>query len=278
MTAPATLSPNLMPSLRQLVRGLELLFWALPLALLVSVQEIMAPAWESWGVMPLILSMGMLWFGVSRLRQFQPKEQIWQSAVRITEVLALLMAGLVPFLHWIQALPELSASGYSAGQKHIIYSTIIFCTASIMFLLNLNHLLTRLGAILPDPILRADIKLFVMLNFILFFPMLAAMWCCRLSNELYSLLYYKAPGLAESFGNAVGLEELLRGVVLWIAILIIATTMTMIWKAKEAVLNGVFSLQPAFPSEDEDEETRIVPVAATDAEGAPDNPVDPSLN
>tara|TARA_B100001123_G_scaffold154830_1_gene179384 strand:+ start:1439 stop:2242 length:804 start_codon:yes stop_codon:yes gene_type:complete len=267
-----------MPSLRQLVRGLELLFWALPITLLVCVQEILAPAWESWGIMPLILSTGTLWFGVSRLRQFHPKEQIWQSAVRLTEVLALLMAGLVPFLHWIQALPELSASGYSAGQKHIIYSTIIFCTASIMFVLNLNHLLTRLGAILPDPVLRADIKLFVMMNFILFFPMLAAMWCCRLSNELYSVLYYKAPGLAESFGNAVGLQELLQGVVLWIAILIIATTMTMIWKAKEAVLNGVFSLQPALPSEDEDEETRIVPVVVTDAEGAAEKPVDPSLN
>ena len=278
MTETAPLSPNLMPSLRQLVRGLELLFWALPIALLVCVQEILAPAWESWGIMPLILSTGTLWFGVSRLRQFHPKEQIWQSAVRLTEVLALLMVGLVPFLHWIQALPELSASGYSAGQKHIIYSTIIFCTASIMFVLNLNHLLTRLGAILPDPVLRADIKLFVMMNFILFFPMLAAMWCCRLSNELYSVLYYKAPGLAESFGNAVGLQELLQGVVLWIAILIIATTMTMIWKAKEAVLNGVFSLQPALPSEDEDEETRIVPVVVTDAEGAAEKPVDPSLN
>ncbi len=278
MTETAPLSSNLMPSLRQLVRGLELLFWALPITLLVCVQEILAPAWESWGIMPLILSTGTLWFGVSRLRQFHPKEQIWQSAVRLTEVLALLMAGLVPFLHWIQALPELSASGYSAGQKHIIYSTIIFCTASIMFVLNLNHLLTRLGAILPDPVLRADIKLFVMMNFILFFPMLAAMWCCRLSNELYSVLYYKAPGLAESFGNAVGLQELLQGVVLWIAILIIATTMTMIWKAKEAVLNGVFSLQPALPSEDEDEETRIVPVVVTDAEGAAEKPVDPSLN
>ena len=278
MSALSPLSPNLMPSLRQLVRGLELLFWALPFTLLVCVQEIMAPAWESWGVMPLILSMGTLWFGASRLRHFLPKEQVWQSAVRITEVLALLMAGLSPFLHWIQVLPELSVSGYSVGQKHIIYSTIIFCTASIMFLLNLNHLLTRLGAILPDPILRADIKLFVILNFALFFPMLAAMWCCRLSNELYSLLYHKAPSLAESLGNAVGLEEFLRGTVLWIAILIIATTMTMLWKAKEAVLTGVFSLQPALPPQDEDEETRIVPVVETDSDDSVNKPVDPSLN
>jgi len=74
------------------------------------------------------------------------------------------------------------------------------------------------------------------------------------------------------------LQELLQGVVLWIAILIIATTMTMIWKAKEAVLNGVFSLQPSLSSEDEDEETRIVSVLETDTEGATDKSVDPSLN
>ena len=96
MAAPTTLHPDLMPSLRQLVRGLELLFWSLPFALLVCVQEMLAPAWESWGIMPLLLSMALLWFGASRLKHFQPQEGIWQSAVKITEVLALVMVGLSP--------------------------------------------------------------------------------------------------------------------------------------------------------------------------------------
>ena len=268
MAEPPPLHPDLMPSLRQLVRGLELLFWSLPFALLVCVQEMLAPAWESWGIMPLLLSMALLWFGASRLKHFQPQEGVWQSAVKITEILALVMVGLAPFLHWIQTLPELPVTAYTAGQKHIIYSTIIFCAASIMFLLNLNHVLTRLSAMLPDPILRADIKLFVTLNFILFFPLLVAMWSCRLSHELFNLLYHKAPGLAQSVGSAVGLEEFLRGAVLWMATLIIATTMTMMWKAKEAVLNGVFSLEPP-PLPDEvvlDEETRLEPMASVDDE------------
>ena len=93
MPSPPLLHPDLMPSLRQLVRGLELLFWALPFVLLVCVQEILAPEWESWGVMPLFLSTVILWFGASRLRYFQPQEKVWQSSVKVTEILALLMAG-----------------------------------------------------------------------------------------------------------------------------------------------------------------------------------------
>lgn len=281
MATPPPLHPDLMPSLRQLVRGLELLFWALPFALLVCVQEILAPAWESWGVMPLLLSMGVLWFGASRLKHFQPKEGVWQNAVKITEVLAVVMLGLAPFLHWIQTLPDLPVAGFTSGQKHIIYSTIIFCAASIMFLLNLNHVLTRLGVMLPDPILRADIKLFVTLNFILFFPLLAAMWLVRLSHELFGLMYLKAPGMAEFFGSAMGLENALQGAVLWMATLIIATTMTMMWKTKEAVMNGVFSLEPTLPKEvhlDEDE-TRIVPATEkVDGGDTTAKPADPSRN
>ena len=268
-----------MPSLRQLVRGLELLFWALPFVLLVCVQEMLSPEWESWGAMPLFFSTVILWFGASRLRHFQPQERIWQSAVKITEVLALLMAGLSPFLHWIQILPELSASGYSAGQKHIIYSTIIFCTASIMFLLNLNHVLTRLGAMLPDPILRADIKLFVTLNFILFLPLLLAMWCCRLSDGIFGVLQHQAPSMAESIGSPVSLEHFMKASVIWIATLIIATTMAMMWKTRESVLNGVFSLEPVPVTEEDDDETRIIPLEEPGSKGeSAAKPGDPSLN
>ncbi|MEE2714460.1 MAG: hypothetical protein VYD34_00460 [Verrucomicrobiota bacterium] len=279
MASPSSLNPDLMPSLRQLVRGLELLFWALPFVLLVCVQEMLSPEWESWGAMPLLLSTALLWLGASRLRYFKPEEYIWQSAVKITEVLALLMVGLSPFLHWIQILPELSASGYTVGQKHIIYSTIIFCTASIMFLLNLNHVLTRLGAMLPDPILRADIKLFVTLNFILFLPLLVAMWCCRLSDGLFGVLQHQAPGMAESIGSPASLEHFMKASVIWIATLIITTTMAMIWKTRESVLNGVFSLEPVPVAEEDDDETRIIPLEEPDTKGeSAVKPGDPSLN
>ena len=99
-----------MPSLRQLVRGLEILVWALPFSLLVCMQEIMGPEWESWGVLPLLLAMAMLWYGTSRMKHFQPQEGVWQGAVQMTEVLTIIMVGLVPFLHWQQSIPDLTTA------------------------------------------------------------------------------------------------------------------------------------------------------------------------
>ena len=54
------LQPDLMPSLRRLVRGLEVLFWSLPAALVVCVAESVSLEWQSWGVLPLVLVMGLL--------------------------------------------------------------------------------------------------------------------------------------------------------------------------------------------------------------------------
>ena len=80
--------------------------------------------------------------------------------------------------------------------------------------------------------------------------------------------------MAESIGSAVVLEHLLRASVIWIATLIIATTMAMMWKAKEAVLNGVFSLEPVPVTEDED-----VPLPEPETKDELTvKPGDPSLN
>ena len=135
-----------MPALRQLVRGLEVLFWALPAALVVCVAESVSFEWQSWGVLPLVLVMGLLWYGASRLKAFQPEETVWQSTVTITELLALALVGLAPFLHWFHHVPEIPAEYLTSGQKHISYCLVVFCSATIMFLLNLNHAIARLAA------------------------------------------------------------------------------------------------------------------------------------
>ena len=53
-----------------------------------------------------------------------------------------------------------------------------------------------------------------------------------------------APALAEAAGTPFGVEAWLQSAALWLATLIVATTMAMVWKTKEVVLNGVFSLEP----------------------------------
>ena len=278
MAAPP-LHPELMPSLRQLVRGLELLFWALPFALVVCVQEITSMQWASWGVLPLMLSMALLWFGASRLKFFQPQEGIWQGAVRVTEVLALVMVGLAPFLHWANMIPEQPAAAFTAEQKHIIYSTGIFCAISIMFLINLNHLLTRLAAMLPDPILRADVRLFAVLNFILFVPLLASLWGSQLSGQIFTVLQLNAPDFAQRIGTPMVISGFLKAATLWIATLLIAVTMAMLWKTKETVLNGVFSLEPPIETEEGEIVIKLGEPGIDD--GPPEEkpkPLDPSLN
>jgi len=117
---------ELMPALRQLVRGLEVLFWALPAALVVCVAESVSFEWQSWGVLPLVLVMGLLWYGASRLKAFQPEETVWQSTVTITELLALALVGLAPFLHWFHHVPEIPAEYLTSGQKHISYGLVVF--------------------------------------------------------------------------------------------------------------------------------------------------------
>ncbi len=280
MAAPP-LHPDLMPSLRQLVRGLEILVWALPFSLLVCMQEIMGPEWESWGALPLLLSMALLWYGISRMKCFQPQEGVWQGAVQMTEVLTIIMVGLVPFLHWQQAIPDQAAASYSPAQKHVIYSLIIFCAASVMFLLNLNHLLNRLVAMLPDSILRADIRFFVIVNFVLFLPLMLSMCLSQLSLPLYNWFAQNHPQLAQRTGSVLGLENFLHLVTLWIATLIVATSMAMLWKTKEAVLNSVFSLEPPMEEGEEEVVIELEEIAGEGGASAGEpkpKPFDPSLN
>ena len=277
--AASPLHPNLMPSLRQLVRGLEILVWALPFSLLVCLQEIMGFEWESWGVLPLLIAMALLWYGISLLKHFQPQEGVWQGAVQMTEVLAIIMVGLVPFLHWQHTIPDLPTAQYSPAQKHVIYSIIIFCAASVMFLLNLNHLLHRLVAMLPDPILRTDIRFFVIVNFVLFLPLMLFMCLSSLSLPLYNWFGQYYPELAQSIGNYLALENFLHIVTLWIATLIVATSMTMLWKTKEAVLNSVFSLEPPLEEGEEKVVIELEEIAEEDETSAEEpKPFDPSLN
>ena len=245
---------ELMPALRQLVRGLEVLFWALPAALVVCVAESVSFEWQSWGVLPLVLVMGLLWYGVSRLKVFQPGETVWQSTVTITELLVLALVGLAPFLHWFHHVPEIPAEYLTSGQKHISYCLVVFCSATIMFLLNLNHAIARLAAMLPDEVLRRHTRFLVITNFILFVPLLALMLLPQFSFAIFNALARTTPALAEAAGTPFGVEAWLQSAALWLATLIVATTMAMVWKTKEVVLNGVFSLEPPA-LEDETDET-----------------------
>ena len=171
---------------------------------------------------------------------------MWQGTVNFAQVLALLMVGLVPFLHWQQQITSdtMTWSQMSEAQKHIVYSTCIFFTASMMYVLNLNHVLARLAAMLPDPILRADVRLFVYLNFGLFLLLVIGLWMHQKADVVFLGLREFAPAFAESIGSYLGLAAMMKAAILWAATLVVTLTMTMLWKTKEAILNSVFSIEP----------------------------------
>ena len=220
----------LMQSLRRLVRGLSVLFWCLPLALLVCVEGAVglqnnASAWlHAMGILPPVLATALLLFGVRELGHFQPQERIWQESLDRAKLLGLVNFGLSPFVFWWNRLPGELAFSVSVG---------LLALSGLLFLFNLNHVLQRLAAMLPDETLRADTQLFTSLNLGLMLAVLALLGVYALLDQVDSL-----PQLLIEFLDR--LFEARRGLLVLLILLPVAMTMTLLWKMKEVVLASVF--------------------------------------
>src|SRR5688572_7765310 len=102
-TAPKA---ELLRSLGRLVRGLSALFWGLPSALVVSVYV----GTNEWArpvhMLGPVVVLGLLFYGLSLLSDFQKRERIWRESLERTKLLALINVGLSPFIYWYNRLPE----------------------------------------------------------------------------------------------------------------------------------------------------------------------------
>ena len=223
-TAPKA---ELMRSLGRLVRGLSALFWGLPSALVVSVYV----ATNEWGrplhmAAPIIL-LGLLFYGLSLLSDFQKQERIWREALDRTKLLALVNVGLSPFIYWYNRVP---------GESFFEIAVLMLMLTGLLFLFNLNHVLQRLAAMLPDETLRTETRVFGNLNISLLTAILI----------LFALFYIfrQVQGLPEVVDHLLKVMEVLR---LWLLVFLIllpmAMTMTLIWKIKEVIFASVFSNQ-----------------------------------
>jgi hypothetical protein len=136
----------------------------------------------------------------------------------------LLNVGLSPFLHWHQRAPEVA---------FFVQCTLAMGVSSVCFLFFVNRMLRRLAAMLPDETLRAETAVFTTLN-----------------GSLLVLL----PGVLAAYVVAVNvgelplsvrvviqlLEPIQQWLVLFLVLLPVAVTMSLIWKIKEAVFSSVF--------------------------------------
>jgi hypothetical protein len=218
-------NPELLRSLGRLVRGLSALFWGLPIALIICVQTARTEILRVFGVLPPLVVTGWLLFGLWQLGYFQKQERIWYSALDRAKLLAIVNLGLSPFLFWWSQMP---------GQPFFMLVVGLMSVTGLLFLSNLNLVLYRLSAMLPDESLRQETKHFTLLNRYLVFFILV------LGIVLITVLRF--PSLVPS--SAWVVTSLLSNysifLLLFMVLLPLAMTMALLWKIKEVILESVF--------------------------------------
>jgi len=224
MSDPAP-NAELLRSLGRLVRGLSALFWGLPITLIVCFHTAKADSLKSFGIVPPLITTGLLAFGLWQLGDFQRQERVWRLALDRARLLSLINFGLSPFLYWWNRLP---------ANPFFLIMVLLLTLSALLFLGSLNLVLRRLGAMLPDEGLRLETRQFTQLNLTLLFAtfMLALLYVGL--GQFYALPFW--------LGLVVNLIE--RGS-LWFLILLVllplAMTMALIWKTKEVILDNVFA-------------------------------------
>lgn len=235
----APLNPELLPSLGRLARGLSALFWGLPAALIICVSMVTAGWFKNFGVVLPLITTGLLLFGLWQLGTFQKQERPWRAALDRAKLLALVNCLLSPFLFWWSNLPDHPVFAFTAA---------VLAFSGLLFLVSLNLVITRLGAMLPDETLRQETRSFGALNrgLLLAIFFLAA---------LYYLLH-GTPGLLPKLDALINLrsgvprsvwfgmiEFFNRFGVLTFVLLVLpplSLTMALLWKTKEVILDSVF--------------------------------------
>jgi hypothetical protein len=212
-------------SLGRLVRGLSALFWGLPLSLLVCVKTAMSDWLRPMHLLPPLIATGILYYGLAQLGDFQKQERIWRQALDRAKILAIANIGLSPFVYWWNKIPT---------ETFFILGILIMMVSGLLFLFNLNQVLQRLAAMLPDETLRMETRLFTNLNLFLLFLILALM------ASYYGLAQMNS--LPEFLLKLLRILELIRQWLLVFLILLpVAMTMTLIWKIKEVIFSSVFN-------------------------------------
>ena len=220
-------NPELLHSLRRLARGLACLFWGLPFTLLVCARGVQTDLLARMGIVPPLLATGMLFFGTWQMGSFQRQERVWVAAHGRALLLAMFILGLSPFLYWYNQVP---------GNRYFESAAVLFNMGALLFLVTVNTLLERLGAMLPDETLRAETRLFAAVN----------RWLVGVSIVLALGFNYvmRTPGILSRYTDTFDTIIQSRSLFIMPFILIaLAMTMALLWKAKEVILASVFGGQ-----------------------------------
>lgn len=225
---------GMLKGLGRVVRGLSVLVWALPLALAIVVWTVsrigismptpFSNLLMSMGVVPALVVTAMMWFGIWQIGRFQPGLPSWQRAVDRARWLALLLIGFSPFIYWWSRRPEILYFKISAS------ALILF---GLFFLIQLNVVLRRLTAMLPDQALREETISMARLNYAIL-GILGAMYLVFFALDRVTF---------QAIASWVARQyiEFARIMLLLFMVIPIAITIAVMWKIKETILESVFT-------------------------------------
>ena len=218
---------ELLRALGRVVRGLSTLFWALPVTLLIDV-ETARTDWLGFlgdaAFVPAVLAGAVLYFGLRELRDFQKQERIWHQALNRAEIFAIINTGLAPFLFWWHRFP---------GIPFYIVCVVVFAFSGLLLLMQINQVLRRLCAMLPDENLRVETKMFTTLNIGLFLVVFIGLAVCL--GLAQAQILPRAIGSMMTGDNPQGLWF-----ILFLGLMPLAMTLAILWKIKEVIFMSLF--------------------------------------
>jgi hypothetical protein len=222
---------ELLRTLGRLVRGLSTLFWTLPAGLIIYVETARANWLDFAGDAAFVPAMAvgvLFWHSLRQMRDFQKQERIWHQALNRAELLAVVIAGLAPFLFWWHRFPFIS---------FYTVCVAIFAFSVLLFLMQINEVLRRLCAMLPDENLREETKMFTSFNLVL---LLAAFF------GLATFLGLKQAEILPRFiaRMVVGDNPRALWLVLFLSLMPLGMTMAILWKIKEVIFLSIFEAEP----------------------------------
>jgi hypothetical protein len=229
---PDPAKAELLRALGRLLRGLSIVFWALAITALIylemaraqNMETVSLDAFSRLAFIPSMLVSVMLWLGLHQMHAFQPQERIWRRALDRAQALAVADAGLAPFLFWWHRFPAVPLFQAAAG---------VLFLSSLFLLVQMNNVLRRLCAMLPDETLRSETKLFTTFNISFILTLLAAAGFYFFLSRFANLPWFVWDWLQMVGGG--------MWIVLFLVLLPLAMTMALVWKIREVIFTGLLT-------------------------------------
>lgn len=209
--------------IRRLIRGLSALFWGLPLALLFSFKTGTGLLVSRPEAITPIMAFALLTFGSHQLKSIRIVNQPTGQLVDWINLFALTNLGLSPFLYFWNQQPDEPYFSQVVG---------LLLLSGLLFVYLFNRLLFHLGNHLHEEPLRTETNLFSSFN-------AYCLIALTITIGVYFVLGEVPLGIMDFRLMSHPLMRIAHVIVLFFILLPLALTMTLTWRVKEALFDGL---------------------------------------